>query len=233
MLRDAGAELDPWPACPVAAGVGADGSADDPDDPDDPDDVVTVGRPVDRGGRGVPPEISPPPAFEPAPGEPSVFVAEDGDGVDGGCAVTFVVVTVVVVTGGELTGAEETVVVGTVGTVTPGTVMPRTVTPGTVTPGTVTPGTVTPGMVTPGTDTEGVLTPGTVPAVLACGSATKIDSSAPASRATIPADLRARPSDPLDEGTKELPTVRPLIVLDAQTSSGRSRGFGLARSGRR
>jgi len=177
------------------------------------EDEETVDRPADPGGRGGPPELWPPPAFERGPDEPGVTGAEGRASVEIGDVVT------VVVTGAGRMGADATVVavtVGTVtlGTVTPGIVIPGTVTPGTVTPGTVTPGTVTPGTVIPGTDTVGVLTPGTVPALLTCGDATKIDSRAPASRAVIAVGRRAEPSKPLDRDLCELPTGPPVTQLD-------------------
>ena len=204
----------------MVAGAPDDGGEDDPE---------TVGRPALCGGGGDPAELWPPPAFKVAAGEPGVTCAGDGDGVD----VVVVVVLVVVVAGGVLTGGDGTDVVGTPGaetpgivtpgtvtpgTVTPGTVTPGTVTPGTVTPGTVTPGTVTPGIVTPGaltpgTDTVGVLTVGMMPALLACGSATKMDSTAPASRAMIAADLPARPGKPVDQRPGELAAGRPLACV--------------------
>ena len=146
----------------------------------------------------------PRPALEVAAGEPGVTCAGDGDGVD----VVGVVVFVVVAAGGVLTGGDGTDVVGTPGAETPGTV-----TPGTVTPGTVTPGIVTSGALTPGTDTVGVLTVGMMPALLACGSATKMDSTAPASRAMIAADLPARPGKPVDQRPGELAAGRPLACV--------------------
>ena len=184
-----------------------------PDD-DVEDDPETVGRPAVCGGGGDPAELWPPPAFKVAAGEPGVTCAGDGDGVD----VVGVVVFVVVAAGGVLTGGDGTDVVGTPGAetpgiVTPGTVTPGTVTPGTVTPGTVTPGIVTPGALTPGTDTVGVLTVGMMPALLACGSATKMDSTAPASRAMIAADLPARPGKPVDQRPGELAAGRPLACV--------------------
>lgn len=134
------------------------------------------------------------------------------DGVDGVVVVTGVVLgvvvgagAVVVVVGGGLTGEDGAVVV-----VPDGTVLPGTVIPGIVMPGMVTPGTVTPGMVTPGTDTVGVLTAGTVPALLACGIATKMDSSTPASSAIVAVNRPARPSTPLEPDLSELSTGRPL-----------------------
>ncbi len=191
-------------------------------DPAD-DDEETVDRPAGCGGRGGSPELWPPPAFGLVPGEPGVTGAEGRDGAAIGGVAT--VVRAVVVIGGGLTGGEGAVVVVTVGPVTPGTVTPGivtpgtvipgsvtpgTVTPGTVTPGTVTPGTVTPGTVTPGTDTVGAAEVGTVPALLACGTATKTDSSAPANTALIAAGRPAQPSKPLDQDLYELSISRRL-----------------------
>jgi hypothetical protein len=115
------------------------------------------------------------------------------------------------VAGGGLTSGDGTVIVVPVGIVTPGTVTPGTVTPGVVTPGTVTPGTVTPGTVTPGTETVGVLTVGTMPALLARGSATKMDSRNPDSAAMTAADLPARPAKPVDQRPRGLAAGRLLI----------------------
>jgi len=176
-------------------------------DPAD-DDEETVDLPADCGGRGEPPELRPPPVFELAPDDPGVTGAEGRDGVELGGAVAVVVtggVVTVVVGGGGVTGGDPTVVVVTVGTVIPGTVIP-----GMVMPGMVTPGTVTPGTVTPGTDTVGVLTAGPVPALLAFGTATNMDSKAPATRAMVAVDRLARLGKPPDEDLSELSTRRRL-----------------------